>query len=461
MTFDLSKIHLQPASFLTLTLGTDALYASAVRASGPAPGEPVRIAVNADAVLADPAKAGAALAAALAAAHLNERHCALALPPSWVLSTSAELPEVSAEDLRGYFELRAEREFSVPDLVIAHAAYTPPEGGPARATLAALPARRMEAATRFLQTAGCHPVSISLDLPAPDPAHPEPLLHLIPREGGLDVVVSCADGIAAIRSISGSEATLFREVRITLGRLPESIRTRLGQACAWGEDAGLAALIKKLGLAAVPRAACRPGQAAKAAEAAARRVLRHESVPFEFFTPEPNRWREALQRFNTPRGRRSIAAAAAVIFLPVLAFSYRTHREASLNREWAAMKSSVAELDTMQQKIRQFRPWFEPAPQKLQALKTVVAAFPERGDLWTRSVQISPFLDKTENSRGTPSPTAAMVTINGFALNNAALMVMQGTLSKQAGVSALQLKQLRGNNPSQFSLNFKWETRHE
>ncbi|XHR30205.1 MAG: hypothetical protein ACFUZC_06525 [Chthoniobacteraceae bacterium] len=454
MTFDLSKLHFQPASILALTLRADSLSALCVRASGETPPEPIKIAVGADAVLADPAKAGAALAAALEAAGIKERRCALALPPSWVLSTSADLPEVSPEDLRGYFELRAEREFSIPDLVLAHDTY---HVGTPRATLAALPPKRMEAASAFLAAAGCRTLSISLDLPcALD--HPEPTLHLIPGQNRVELSITCGGGTAALRTISAEPATLARELRITLGRLPEAVRTQLKRARIYGTpDEALTALLEKLGITPAEND-CE----SQAAPGAARLLLNQTPVPFEFFTPEANRWKETFKRFNTTRGRKAVASAAVVVFLPILAFSFRSHQEASLIREWATLKPSVAELDTIQQKIRQFRPWFDPAPQKLDALRSVIAAFPERGDLWTRSVQISPFVEKSDaGGRGAPSSTAAMVTINGFAQNNASLMSLQGTLSKQAGVSALQVKQLRGNNPSQFSLTFKWETHHD
>lgn len=459
MTLDFHELQqrFQPHAALALTLGPERLVAALVRSRGYSQ-PPVTIDLTAEAILADPAKAGAKLAASLEAAGLRERRCAVCLPPAWALSAAADLPEVSAEDLRGYFELRAEREFSAADLRLSHSAYELP-GGTRRATLAAIPAKRMEALEKFLQSAGCRPVSMSLALPGCF-SRPDPTLHLLENGGRIDLVVSTGDGIAALRSIPADPGAFQRELRISLGRLPESLRSRVRQARLSGPLApALAETLEKLGIAAAADESLRPGDAAIEA---AQRHLQRRPVPFEFFVPETNRWEETLARFNTPKGRRSIAAAAAIVFLPVLAFSFRNHTENRLNAEWNGMKSAVGELDTIQQKIRQFRPWFEPAPQKLQALRTVIAAFPDRGDLWTRSVQIGPIIEKTEgNSRGTPSPEGASVTVNGFSLSNAALMGLQDTLGKQPGVSALQVKQLRGNNPIQFSLTFKWEPRHD
>jgi len=105
-------------------------------------------------VVANPERAGQELAAALTAAGIAEKRCVVCVPPGWALTTSTEVPSVGAEDLRGYLELRAEREFPVAaaDLRVAHCAYALPDGS-RRATLAAIPAKRMEAVSQMLETA--------------------------------------------------------------------------------------------------------------------------------------------------------------------------------------------------------------------------------------------------------------------------------------------------------------------
>ena len=122
----------------------------------------------------------------------------------------------------------------------------------------------------------------------------------------------------------------------------------------------------------------------------------------------------------------------------------------------------MADLENVQQKTRKFRSWFEPGPEKLQALKTLIGAFPDRGDVWTRSVQITAVIDKGDaGARTIQSSTASSVTVSGFARSNSALMGLQDNISKQPGVTALKMKQIRGNNPIQFTLTFKWEPKHD
>lgn len=465
MTLDFTELkkRFQPHSALALTFEPGALVVAFVRQGDGKQYPPLTLPLTAEAAFADPVKAGAELAAALEVADLRERRSVICLPPSWVLSASADLPELNAEDLNGYFELRAEREFAASDLRLAHNAYDLPDGK-RRATLAALPAKRMEALEKLLEKAGCHPVSISLSLPGCF-SKAEPTLHLLENDGQTDLIISCGGGCAAIRSIpslgdADDPAAFTRELRITLGRLPESIRSRLRHARIVGSHPPtLRGILERMGIQFIEEEATQPGGAALEC---AQRHLHHRPIPFEFFIAEPNRWNETLERFNTRRGRRIAAAVTALIFLPLLGFSIRSHMENSLTTEWDGMKDTVGDLDVIQQKIRQFRPWYEPAPQKLQALRTVIAAFPDRGDLWTRSVQISPANDKNDaSSRGTAGAEATLVTVTGFSRSNAVLMGLQDTLSKQAGVSAVQLKQLRGNNPIQFSLTFKWESNHE
>jgi Tfp pilus assembly protein PilN len=259
----------------------------------------------------------------------------------------------------------------------------------------------------------------------------------------------------------GTEGTaLARDLRITLGRLPEAVRGQVTRARWVGPFLpGLGELLKPLGIDNLEDERS-PGT--PSAEAAAALYLSQRPVPFEFVIPEVNHWPARFERFNTRLGRRIAAGTAAVFLLLILVFIVRSHMENSLNTEWDGMRNSVAELDGLQQNIRRFRPWFAGSPQKLQALETLFAAFPEKGEVWARSVQLAAYQEKSENSsRMVVSTEASKVTVSGFARSQAALMGLQEHLRKQSGVSALQLQQVRGNNPIQFSLTFKWEPKHD
>ena len=92
--------------------------------------------------------------------------------------------------------------------------------------------------------------------------------------------------------------------------------------------------------------------------------------------------------------------------------------------------------------IRQFRPWFEPVPRDLQVLENLALAFPESGEVWAKSVTLG------ENNK---------VSCSGFAQNQSAWLSFLERLRKRKDVSHLQVQQVRGEKPIQFSIVYKWE----
>ncbi len=417
--------------------------------------------IGAEAVLADAEKAGQALGEQLAAAGIRERKCVVCVPAGWALTTSTEVPGMEEGDLRGYLELRAEREFPIPvaDLRISHCSYTLPDGT-IRATLAAIPTKRAEAVEKMLAAAGCRAVSLSLGLDECMPAPESPAsLHFLANGNHVDVVIAAGGGIAALRSLpgaAGANAANFdavgfsREVRITLGRLPEMVRQQVREALFSGAPDSAENLcieirqyLHRMGIdSRLERPAYKAGVDHPAAGlAAAQRHLQQESVAFEFLPPQVNRWQEMATRFDS-RGRRwMIGAGIALVVLPLFVFFVRSRIESSLQSEWDGMKDNVAKLESLQQSIRRFRPWFENAPLNLQALEGLTESFPEQGEVWAKTVQIN------EDYK---------VTCSGFAQNQQALLATLGRLRARPDVTAVQVQSVRGEKPVQFSFTYKW-----
>ena len=486
---DLAKLkkRLRPRAALALTLEADRIVVGVVRldlerdehtAAAAAP-----VSVRAADVLTNPERCGAILGAALEAAGLREKRCAVCVPPGWALTAATDLPPVSPEDLRGYLELQAEREFPVglSELRLAHCPYTLPDGK-TRATLAALPTRRYEAVEKLAAAAGLRLVSVSLAL-EDTAARPGPALHLLAGNGHTEVVVTATEGVAALRSLPGpvdpaegeeaataaasalapeAEPAAFdpagfaRELRITLGRLPQGVSQGVRQAHFGGDPAAAARLreavgpaLERMGITCDPTPgnpanAATPGRANATAELAAAGTLLRRSVPFEFVTPLPRRWEAAFVRYNTRRYRWIAGIVAALILLPVFGFVLRSRQESRLEDEWAAMRPGVADLDSLQTAIRRFRPWFDGAPQDLQVVETLFAAFPEGGDAWAKSIQLKP---------------GGLVTCTAFARNRQAISELTKRLRARPGVSDVQTPNIRGEKPPiQFTLTFKWGT---
>ena len=481
---DLAQLRkrLQPRSAVALTLEAERILVSVVRLSLEDDGHTLTAAapvpVRAAEVLTNPERAGAVLAAALDAAGLREKRCAVCVPPGWALTASTDLPPVSGEDLRGYLELQAEREFPVAlnELRLAHCAYTLPDGK-SRAALAALPSRRYEAVEKMLAAANRRALSVSLAL-GDTLTQPAPMLHLLAAPGQTEVVVTArGGGVAALRSLPGPAAPeagaepsalqpglgeetpafdpagFARELRITLGRLPQAVGQQVRRARFGGDPAAAARLraatqdtLVRLGLETVETADGTTARSANAtAESAAVLALQRGPVPFEFVIPQPRKWEAAFVRYNTRRYRWIAGIAAALVFLPVLGFFVRSEQESHLEKRWAAMSGDVADLDALQAAIRRFRPWFEPQPQNLQVIETLFSAFPEQGDVWAKSIQIKP---------------DGGVVCTGFARNRPAILALTDRLRKSQGVSGVQTQSIRGENPIQFTLTYKWAPLH-
>lgn len=458
---DLKK-RLQSRAALAITLESARTVVTLVR-RGPGVTEPDRefvLPVGSEAVVADPAKAGQALSELLQTERVRERRCVVSVPPGWAMSTTGEIPDMGAEDLRGFMELRAEREFpsAVSDLRIAYDSYRAPDGKD-RATLVALPSKRVSAVEQMLEEAGCKAISISLGLDACLNNGTElGAVHFLSNCDHVDVVVTASGGIAAIRSLAGpvassevpfDAANFCREVRITLGRLPETVRQQVRQAHYSGASKASETLcrttrehLQRLGIRSeecVPAEAADdlgPGTAVQAAE----RVLRDEPVTFEFAPRIVPKWQLLFQQADSQRKRLIVGGIAALIVLPLLVLMIRSKIESGLETEWNAMRSNVTELEGLQQRIRQFRPWFDATPHSLQIMEGLVGAFPEQGDVWAKSIQVT---------------AASKVTCTGFARNQPALLGLLDRLRAMEQVTDLQVQQVRGENPVEFSISYK------
>jgi len=120
--------------------------------------------------------------------------------------------------------------------------------------------------------------------------------------------------------------------------------------------------------------------------------------------------------------------------------------ESHFQAEWDAMAENVGELDALQQKIHQFRPWFETSPQGLQMLESLASAFPDHGDVWAKSIQVA------EGNK---------VTCTGFARTQPDLMALLERMRTHPDITGAPGPAIRGENPIQFSVTYQWEPQHD
>ena len=133
---------------------------------------------------------------------------------------------------------------------------------------------------------------------------------------------------------------------------------------------------------------------------------------------------------------------AAVLALGV--FAWQAFSRWSLRSEWEAMAVDVKALDVVQDRIREFRPWYDESYRNLTILTRVTECFPDNGSVTARSVEI----------HGTTTQT---VSISGTARDNASLLRTLDQLRKVKEVQAVKVEQIRGKVPAQFTFTFRWK----
>lgn len=430
----------------------------------------LRIPIAAPQILEDPETAGKRLSEALEEGGIQERRCAVCVPPYWALISSTDLPDMSGEDVQDFLALRAEREFPWPatELRLAHSAYTLVEGA-RRATLAALPVARMDAVQRMLAVAGCRPVSVSLGLdPCLEAAGDAGTLTFVANGNHVDLVTCAGGGVIDLRSLQGAATdgippavpdptTLEREVRITLGRLPDFVRREIGVIRFSGAPDAAAALrraaeapLRRLGVDRfLGGEGGDEGQEAEpdTAGLAARRHLQGTAATFEFLPPRVEQWQRLMRRLSSRRNRILAVAVPVVVGGLALVLLARGQWERRLERQWSSMAGEVEALENIQNQIRRFRPWFDHTPHGIQILAALTDSFPETGDVWARRIEIK------ENRE---------VTVSGLARSHATMMAVLDRLRAAPSVADVQLRQVRGEGPVQFTFSYtSARTRHD
>lgn len=199
----------------------------------------------------DPTLVGREIRQQLDQAGIRERRCVVCLPSTWVLSLQVRLPELPEADLQDLLQVEAERGFPVsPDaLILAESRFRSPAGEPF-ATLLAIPRDTIARLEAVLTAAQLRPVSFCPSTTAlPAPTEPGAPAELAFAGGGeaLALRVWAGGGLVLLRTLEGivehdgaetqfQPEALLRELRITLGQLPDALRNAIRQVRVFGQD---------------------------------------------------------------------------------------------------------------------------------------------------------------------------------------------------------------------------------
>jgi hypothetical protein len=400
----------------------------------------------------------------LDAAGIRERQCVVALPPAWVLSQQVRVPDLSAEDATAFLQLEAEKGFPCDpeQLLILPSPQT--AGGANFVTQLAVRREQLDQLAAVFKAAGLRPLGYTIGLtalPGVITSGDEGRITLSLGRKDATLIVSAGGGIAAFRTFDtaiNSEAgenvlnsrAIGRELRITFEQIPAELRRQLRTLTITGEadavrkvEGALAGWAREAALRIEAGSPERGEVADQIAERIAGQTLESAGIAFNFLPPRPNRWVQLVARYNSRRLASTGFAAAAVVLLVLAAFGWQEFQRWSLRNQWEDMKDQVAALEVVQNRIRDYRPWYDTSFRNLTILRRVTDCFPDNGSVTAKSFEI----------HGSVTPT---VSVTGTARDNTALLKTTDDLRKTKEVQGLKIEQIRGKAPQQFTFTFRW-----
>jgi len=442
-----------------------------------------------DPLTAAPELVGREIRNQLDAAGVRERNCVLGVPLKWVLTAQTELPPLPEADAQSLLQMEAEKGFhsDVAELQISHSR-SALAGDKQFVLLAGVPNPHVNSLEQVLAAAKLKPASFALGISAlqserrpPDQlaggtASPRAgqetgapgILALAIGESHVALQITTGGGVTALRALEGAienEAgrrtldtdIVAREARVTLGQLPGELREQVKLVRVFGprelaqqlademelkfEPMGLKVETvsnyapDEFGVTLPPEASVSP------AFSLAARVLTEQKPPFEFLPPKPTMVEQFVAKYSSGRLRTTGAIAAGAAALVLGAFLFQQVQLWYFRSQWSKMQAKVAELQHVQDQIRQYQPWYAGSYRNLAILRELSLAFPESGVVTAKVIDI--------RDDGT-------VNCSGNMQDNTALLQMEANLAKAPGVSDLKVEQIRGKSPMQFVFSFKF-----
>ncbi|MEN9574675.1 MAG: hypothetical protein RL514_2530 [Verrucomicrobiota bacterium] len=425
----------------------------------------------------DPELVGAELRKHLEAAGLRDRRCVVGVPLNWALTLAVKVPAgLSPEDVQALLAMEAERGFPyAPETLMLAQSLVGAADGERTATVVAIPRDHIKRLQDALESIGLRPVSFTLGIAALQPvgesATAGGVVALVPGEKGVALQVTAQGGVCALRVLEGAfeqdgserrvqKDYLARELRITLGQLPDDARATVRNLKVFGADdlaeevqEQLRARAEALGLRAQLVKEFAPlefgvtlpsGTVASAALALVVRHLTGKASGFEFLPPHVSQWQQFTEQYSSKKLVYVTALVSSVALMVAALFGWQQWQLSRLETQWDAMATRVTQVDQLNGKIRKFRPWYDESFRAMTILKTLTEAFPEDGSVSAKSIEIR---DRSG------------VTCSGTARNNAAWLKMRDKLNASKQVADLKVEHIKGgqnNQPLEFTFNFHW-----
>lgn len=400
----------------------------------------------------------------LSAAGISTRRCVICVPARWLVGAHLSIPDMPESDVRSFIELQAERQFPISgdEIVWAASRYSTPKGERG-SFLLAISKNRLHRIHSAAQAAGLHIAGVTSSAAALSRWNGSPesaVLSLV--DGQLELAVAGLGGLICLRGLGEVHAEpaislngIGRDLRVSLRRLPQALGSQIHTLKVYGSDARVQPLIDEVQAALgapgiivqegtsgvrsrIPGAqiGCEP-----ALVAVADLALRGTAIEPNFLPAKASRLDTLLQFLLKRRATTLLGGAAATILLLVSAFAIQNHTLRRLEGELRTLAPRVEVAAAAQERIRLYRDWTDAGAPTLDIMRALAETFPEAGIIWTRSVRIV---------------DGSTVTCSGRASDNAGWLAMLEALRETAGVRDVQVSQVRGDRPMEFSFGYTW-----
>ncbi len=410
----------------------------------------------------------------LDAAGIREKRCVVALPLKWAITCHATIPDIPEADIPEFLQLEAERGFpcDIAGLMWIVSRYKTPSGEQ-HATFIGVPRAQTLRLDDALRAAQLKPLGFSLGLPSMQQAAAKSshgVLSLIIRETHVGLQVTAGGGIAALRALEGAlesegaqrklrSDVVAREARITLAQLPAGVREAVRRVRIFGppelarqlaDEIELRLEAMDLEVELVTRyaqgelgAEVPSGTAVTPAISLAAFPLTSRVNPLDFLPPRVTAWQQFAAKYSAGKLQRIGVAAGAIAALVLLAFGVQQVELWHYQSQWSRIQKNVQDLEAIEGRIRQFRPWFDDSVRGLTIFRSLTQAFPDDGAVTAKTVEI-----RDLNT----------VVCTGTAKDYQSLLQ---TIAKLRAVpqiaETVNLGQTRGQAPNmQFSFTFVW-----
>ena len=382
------------------------------------------------------------------------KDCIVVLPAHLAPSIILTVPDISPEDRKGFIQIQAEQQLPLPLSEIHLATHEYQISNQDHALVVGLRRDTVSKLKEAVIANGFQVASITVDIAGVVDhavAGNDSLAdscQLIQGQSSLTMVTHAEGGPTGLRHFHLTNggidtATLERELRITLGQFPQSSQRQLTTL----RTAKLPGVSSEQHVPISEHRSIAGLNVVNGAETSdlfvpiASSFFLKGASPLEFLPSSTSRFGKMYGQFNSRRnlwlGLMSVVALTAIVFLN------KIYELKGLQKQWDDMKDSVAVVETVQGKIREFRPWFDPSVPvpSLTTARAITLAFPKTGEIWLKQLNIR------DDSK---------ITATGSSKDQNSLLATLEKLRSTSGISNLELKSQQGSHPISFSFEFDW-----